>query len=598
MIDQDRREEATAKDVPAVVQAGSQEYLVDADASVQSTPEARNENSARAHIAPAEVLAETPVAEQAEELVEAEGQTESEVERRITMYEQTEESVVVPPPETEEPTAVLSLPGNTVAPTGDRKQPVAESVSAEVILLSETEPLMIAPDSTPDDRLDASPAPVEVSATEVAESAEHRLVDADLGMSGNSAPDGEPGSTATANTAAMLDAEEAPGASFIPVKDQEASPRPRRLKDLEVGTELEGRVTSIALYGIFVDVGVGRDGLVHISEMSDTRIESPSDLVQIGDTVKVRVKGLDVDARRISLTMRTPRERANPEQRPRSRPKRADVDREALALLKVGDVVEGVITGMASFGAFADIGVGKDGLVHISELSEGRVDRPEDAVQVGERYTFKLLEIDPEGTRISLSLRRAQRTQKLQQLEVGQILEGTVSGLAAFGAFVDINVGRDGLVHISELSEGRVDKVEDVVQVGQRIKVRVLEVDPQSKRISLTMRLEDRPPEPESPPPPTPEERRRPTDTGGRRSSRAAAPEPPPVAEPFRSASDPDEEFSGNATLEDLLSKFGGNSRRKERRHRSDDDDDEEDRFSRRQREAHRRTLQRVGDNE
>ena len=610
MIDQDRREEATANDVPTeartpVVQAGSQEHLVDTEATVQSTPEAQTENSAEAQtIAPTEVLAEMPAA-QAEELVEAEGQTEREVGQRITMDEQTEEQVeVVPPPENAVALADNEQLSADTVTLGEDEQRTEDTVSTEGIALSETEPLVVIPDGASGETPDESPVPVEGEfiareSAEVAEGVEYGQQDADVVMPDSPVLDAEPGSTAI--TEATVDAAETPGASFTPVEDNEASTRPRRLKDLEVGAELEGRVTSIALYGIFVDVGVGRDGLVHISEMSDNRIDSPSDLVQIGDTVKVRVKGLDVDARRISLTMRMPRERVNSEQRPRSRPKRADIDREALSVLKVGDVVEGVITGMASFGAFADIGVGKDGLVHISELSEGRVDRPEDAVQVGERYTFKLLEVDPEGTRISLSLRRAQRTQKLQQLEVGQILDGTVSGLAAFGAFVDINVGRDGLVHISELSEGRVDKVEDVVQVGQQIQVRVLEVDAQSKRISLTMRLEERPPESESsPPPPAVEERPRSTgaETGGRRSSRTAAPERSSSAETFSSASESDEEFSGNATLEDLLSKFGGNSRRKDRRHREDDEEDEEDRFSRRQRDAHRRTLQRVGDNE
>jgi ribosomal protein S1 len=282
---------------------------------------------------------------------------------------------------------------------------------------------------------------------------------------------------------------EAEGASYTPVAEEGG--RPRRLKDLEAGMELEGRVTSIALYGIFVDIGVGRDGLVHISEMSDTRIDSPSDLVQIGDTVKVRIKSIDPDARRISLTMRS-KERGE-RSRSRGTTRRPEVNRDALADLKPGDTIEGVITGIAPFGAFVDIGVGKDGLVHVSELAEGRVDRPEDAVQVGERYTFKLLEVDPEGTRISLSLRKAQRTQKLQSLEPGTIMDGTVSGLAPFGAFVDIGVGRDGLVHISELSEQRVGKVEDAVKPGDKVQVRVLEVDPQSKRISLTMRLEDRP---------------------------------------------------------------------------------------------------------
>lgn len=412
------------------------------------------------------------------------------------------------------------------------------------------------------------------------------------------------------------------GASYTPVAEEDDG-KPRRMKDLEVGMELEGRVTSIALYGIFVDIGVGRDGLVHISEMSDTRIDSPSDIVQIGDTVKVRIKSLDPEARRISLTMRTQRERPRGGRGPR----RPDVDRDTLSNLRAGETVEGVITGIAPFGAFVDIGVGKDGLVHVSELSEGRVERPEDAVQVGERYTFKLLEVDPEGTRISLSLRKAQRQQKLQQLEPGAIMDGTVSGLAPFGAFVDIGVGRDGLVHISELSEQRVGKVEDAVKPGDKIKVRVLEVDPQSKRISLTMRLEDRPPAPQTDEPvaSTPvvprtgpgaaarfanvtanrdEERR-----GGRsgrgertersdRGERGRRPVQTGTTEAYATADDSEEEFTGNATLEDLLSKFGGSGRGKDRRFQREDDEDGDDRQSRRQRDAIRRTLQSVGDDE
>ncbi len=421
--------------------------------------------------------------------------------------------------------------------------------------------------------------------------------------------------TPVASTEAVAAEGESAGASFTPVEEAEGD-RPRRLKDLEAGMELQGRVTSIALYGIFVDVGVGRDGLVHISEMSDTRIDSPSDVVQIGDTVTVRVKSIDLDARRISLTMRSQRERSS-ENRTRARPKRADVNSEALSSLKVGDTVEGTITGYAPFGAFADIGVGKDGLIHISELSEGRVEKPEDAVQVGERYTFKILEVDPEGTRISLSLRRAQRSQRLQQLEAGQIVEGTVSGLAPFGAFVDIGVGRDGLVHISALSDGRVGKVDDVVKVGDKVTVRVLEVDPQSKRISLTMRLTE--PAPAEEPAPTTvvprtgpgaaprfaavtanrdEERRedRRERRGGRGGRSGAAPQP--VLESY-STEDTEEEFEGNATLEDLLSKFGGsNSRRDRDRRRREDDEDDEDRHLRRQRDAIRRTLQQVGKDE
>src|SRR6266536_2712936 len=307
---------------------------------------------------------------------------------------------------------------------------------------------------------------------------------------------------AEAELAAAEQSAEAPaeveGASYTPVAEDESG-KPRRVKDLEPGMELEGRVTSIALYGIFVDIGVGRDGLVHISEMSDTRIDSPSDIVQIGDTVEVRVKSVEPDGRRISLTMRT-KERAG-EPRSRGR-KKVELDREKLASLRIGDNIEGTVTGIAQFGVFVDIGVGKDGLVHVSELAEGRVEKAEDAVQVGQTYTFKILEVDADGTRISLSLRRAQRGQRMQQLEKGQILEGTVSGLAPFGAFVDIGVGRDGLVHISELADARVAKVEDAVKVGDKVTVRVLEIDPSSKRISLSLRLEDRPRE--TPPPAEP----------------------------------------------------------------------------------------------
>ncbi|GAC1361164.1 MAG: S1 RNA-binding domain-containing protein [Herpetosiphon sp.] len=299
------------------------------------------------------------------------------------------------------------------------------------------------------------------------------------------------------------------GATFTAPSEAAKGGKPRRFKDVTAGMELEGKVTSIALYGIFVDVGVGRDGLVHISEMSDKRIESPTEVVQIGTVVKVWVKSVDAEARRISLTMRDPN-RPKPERTERRPPRKPEINREKLAALKAGDNVDGVISSLAPFGAFVDIGAGKDGLVHISELAEGRIEKPEDAVTVGQHYTFRVLEVDPEGNRISLSLRRAQRTQRLQQLEPGTELSGTISGLAPFGAFVDVGVGRDGLVHVSELSNERVNKVEDIVKVGDKVQVKVIEVDPNSKRISLTMRV-DEPMPAERPRPP----RRAPMDGPG-----------------------------------------------------------------------------------
>ncbi len=404
------------------------------------------------------------------------------------------------------------------------------------------------------------------------------------------------------------------GASFTPVEEE--TDRPRRLKDLTVGMELTGKITSIALYGVFVDIGVGRDGLLHISEMSEGRVASPSELVQIGQAVQVRVKSIDLEARRISLTMRP--ERA-PEERRRGKP-RAEVNREALAELKVGDTIEGTITGLSGFGAFVDIGVGKDGLVHVSELSESRVEKPEDVVQVGQKYLFKLLEIDPDGSRISLSLRKAQRAQKMRELEPGQTFDGVVSGVAPFGAFIDIGVGRDGLVHISQIAEERVSKVEDKLKVGDKVSVRVLEVDLQSKRISLTMRPERTPEElaeiesrlnPPSDPAPAPsrftlsqeqreearqreQQSRRRTQQRNQRTSDTPPPAPNQTDVVYATPDDPEENFEGNATLDDLLSKFGSANRRDRRRTEVDEDGDEagnEQRQRQRQREAIRRTL-------
>ena len=456
------------------------------------------------------------------------------------------------------------------------------------------------------------------------------------------------------------------GARYEPPAEGGArSGRPRRFKDVQPGMQLQGKVTSIALYGIFVDVGVGRDGLVHISEMSDKRIDTPTDLVQIGSPVEVWVKSVDPDARRISLTMRDPN-RPKPERSERRGPRKREINRERLAEMKAGDTVDGVVSSLAPFGAFVDLGVGKDGLVHVSELAEGRVERPEDAVQVGERYTFKVLEVDPEGNRISLSLRRAQRSQRMQQLETGVVMEGTISGIAPFGAFVDIGVGRDGLVHVSEISSERISSVADAVKVGDQVQVMVIEVDTNSKRISLTMRVDE----------PLPNERERPAPraasprafTGGPAPSAAPAPSyadtpsfggPPPFEEgrggdrrgprrasgaregggreggrtdfgraegrgsgprrdrPDRGGSrpaggrgdggrggrresqavapseevytfeDPEETFDGDATLEDLVSKFNAGKGRDRRQSRDDDEDDTGERRA----EAIRRTL-------
>jgi small subunit ribosomal protein S1 len=533
---------------------------------------------------PAAQPAAAPTAE-ATQAEDAPAATEQSAETPVAQASDTAEST------TSEAPVEQSAEANQVGPA----EPNAETAAAEA---SEALPA-------------AAEQAAETAAAEVSNAAAAQtVVDPYAAAVGEAAPaTAEAAVSPAAAGATTPGVGETEGASYTPVAEQESG-KPRRVKDLEPGMELEGRVTSIALYGIFVDIGVGRDGLVHISEMSDTRIDSPSDIVQIGDTVKVRVKSVEPDGRRISLTMRSKERSSEPRSRGRKKP---ELNREALASLRVGDNVEGTVTGIAPFGVFVDIGVGKDGLVHVSELAEGRIEKAEDAVQIGQTYTFKILEVDADGTRISLSLRRAARGQRMQQLEKGQILEGTVSGLAPFGAFVDIGVGRDGLVHISELTEGRIDKVEDAVKVGDKVTARVLEIDPGSKRISLTLRLDDRPretpparPEFSSEPRGEPREDRGRRDERGRRDDRGSRgprrerndePRPPEV---YTSTDEPEDAFTGDATIEDLLSKFGSASKR-DRKRRPDEEEDEgtgEDRTTRRQRDAIRRTLQQMNDDE
>ena len=610
MTDQVRRDESAeselldtlldAADAP-VDQPTAATPEVKAEAAAQPTPETAAQDAApEATNEPipeetAPVTAETaeaePVTAELAETTETAPETAELVEAAEPVSAEAPVAQATPVTMTAEAPAAQTAEADPVAPpAGTDETPAAEPVTAE----------------SPDAEFASMPA-LQVPSDDVAPMAPAASVEQ------------------SADTAAG--AAEDKGASFTPVAE-EGGVRPRKLKDLQAGMELDGRVTSIALYGIFVDIGVGRDGLVHISEMSDTRIDTPSDIVAIGDTVKVKIKSVDPDARRISLTMRSGSGEKSEGGRSRSssKPKRAEVDKDRLGTLKVGDVVDGTITGFAPFGAFADIGVGKDGLVHVSELAEGRVEKAEDAVKVGDRFQFKVLEVDPDGNRISLSLRRAQRTQKMQQLEPGQILDGTVSGIAPFGAFVDIGVGRDGLVHISALSTSRVNKVEDMVKVGDKVTVRVIEVDQQSKRISLTMRLDDSQ-----------------SDEGGDNeeysSNTAGAPRQSSSASPARFASaaearagrdrererrerqqrerrntpsqpetysteEVEQEFVGDATLEDLMAKFGSPATAAPKRDRKgakrdDESDDEgENRDDQRQRDAIKRTLQQVGRDE
>jgi small subunit ribosomal protein S1 len=172
--------------------------------------------------------------------------------------------------------------------------------------------------------------------------------------------------------------------------------------------------------------------------------------------------------------------------------------RKVVRTLAVGQEVEGVVKRVTEFGAFVDIGVGRDGLVHVSEMSPGRVAKASDIVQEGQKVTVWVKELDRDKNRISLSM-IAPGTMTLRDLDEGMVLPGKITRLERYGAFVDIGVGRDGMLHVKEMGHGYIEKPEDVVKVGDEMQVQVVGVDRRRGRVDLSIKeLIPPPPELES----------------------------------------------------------------------------------------------------
>lgn len=172
--------------------------------------------------------------------------------------------------------------------------------------------------------------------------------------------------------------------------------------------------------------------------------------------------------------------------------------RKVVKTLAVGQEVEGVVKRVTEFGAFVDIGVGRDGLVHVSEMAQGRVAKASDVVNEGDKVRVWVKELDREKNRISLTMVEP-GTLTLRDLEEGAIVTGKVTRLERYGAFVDIGVGRDGMLHVKEMGRGFVEKPEDVVNIGDEIQVQVLGIDRRRGRVDLSMK-ELLPPAPEPAP--------------------------------------------------------------------------------------------------
>ena len=246
-----------------------------------------------------------------------------------------------------------------------------------------------------------------------------------------------------------------------------------------VGAKFKGKVVSMTDYGAFVELEEGVEGLVHISEMSWTqRVKHPSKVVAIGDMVEVVVLDVDRGNKRISLGMR------------QAEPNPWNFIEERYP---VGTRVEGRVRNLADFGAFVELEEGIDGLIHISDMSwTKRIRHPSEILKKGEKVDALVLHVDKANHRISLGLKQVQQdpwqSAVPEKYRVGMDVQGKVIRTTDFGAFVELEDGVEGLLHVSELSHERVNKPEDIVQVGQELILKVIKLDAEERKIGLSLR--------------------------------------------------------------------------------------------------------------
>ncbi len=245
-----------------------------------------------------------------------------------------------------------------------------------------------------------------------------------------------------------------------------------------VNSHLHGKVVSLTDYGAFVEIEAGVEGLVHVSEMTwSKRLKHPSKLLSIAQDVEAVVLGVDLDQRKISLGIK----QATP-----------DPWETFQARYHVGSRVTGKVRSLTEFGAFVEIEDGIDGLVHVSDISwTKRIKHPSDVLKKGQTVDAVITGIDSESRRLSLSIKdlepnawdRFFTTHKL-----GDTISGKIVRFANFGAFVEIEEGIEGLCHVSELSDERIERPENAAQVGQVMQFKILKLDPAQKKIGLSAR--------------------------------------------------------------------------------------------------------------
>jgi small subunit ribosomal protein S1 len=263
------------------------------------------------------------------------------------------------------------------------------------------------------------------------------------------------------------------------LKQRTPSPWDQVENKYTVGARVRGTVVNIMSYGAFVKLEEGMEGLVHISEMSWTRrINHPSEVVNVGDEIEVVVLEIDKDKQEISLGI-----------------KQAEMNPWTVVKEKYppGTVVSGTVRNMTNFGAFVEIEEGIDGLLHVSDLSWTRkIGHPSEVIKKGQQLQCVVLAVDEEKMRVALGLKQLSEDPWLRQIPdhylPGQIVRGKVTKITNFGVFVELEEELEGLLHVSELADHKVENPKDVVKVGDELEVKILRVDTDERKIGLSLK--------------------------------------------------------------------------------------------------------------
>ena len=261
------------------------------------------------------------------------------------------------------------------------------------------------------------------------------------------------------------------------LKQLTASPWDSVEEKYPIGSKVKGTVVNVMGYGVFIKLEEGIEGLVHISEMSWTkRINHPNEILNVGDEIEVVVLGINKEKQEISLGIK--QTQANPWE---------TIEQK----YPEGSIITGTVRNLTNYGAFVEIEEGIDGLLHVSDMSWVRkITHPNEVVTKGQTIECKLLSIDKKNRRIALGLKQLTEDPWENRIpndyQPGQLVKGTVTKITNFGVFVSLEDDLEGLLHISELADHKVENPEDVVNVGDEIEVKVLRVDRQDRKIGLS----------------------------------------------------------------------------------------------------------------